>query len=536
MSAQSRVSINDGAWHHLVGVRDHAGNITQLYVDGVLAGSGSGALTSYASTYHFGVGSRYDGSAWAHWWFDGSVDEVRMYNRTLSATEIWNLYQAGGGAILNSPDLQIDALEQGLAGYWKLDDGSGTSATDASTNGNTGTLTNGPTWTTGQIGGAVSFNGANNVLIGTATTYKFTTEDFTVSAWAKTSVGYVSQGSSVNAIIGRGFTTTNGSYGLFINNANKPTFNIEGNSVVGNMTIHDGQWHHLVGVRTGSVSQLWVDGVLAGTGAATNLTSSTANLGIGADDSGGIRFFTGTIDEVRIYNRALSAEEIAKLYKSTAPDNPDTSLKGYWSFNGPDVSGTTASDRSGQGNNATMSGGPTIASGKIGQALHFNEGSEYVKAASGSTGLTQGSISIWAKFDGLLSEPQYHFAFSSHELGGRDDIDLWYDGYSSQYIFTLASDWATEFSVGVEMTSDDELHQWHHFVAVWDTTVGTKLYMDGVLRGSNGTTFNTLTALKWSIGGYPSCYKPWLGSLDEARAYNRVLTATEVTNLYNLGR
>jgi hypothetical protein len=537
VSAQSSVSINDGAWHHLVGVRDHAGNITQLYVDGVLAGSGSGALTSYASTYYFGVGSRYSGSLWETFFFDGSVDEVRMYNRTLSATEIWNLYQAGGGAILNSPDLQIDALEQGLAGYWKLDDGSGTSATDASTNGNTGTLTNGPTWTTGQIGGAVDFDGTNDVI----TTSTVVPNMGTVSAWVNTTAVLNSSDYYYfvgGAVAGNSMSLRFDSYSGY----NRWEFNMRGNfgtDVYVNgptLTTNTQQgWHHLTAVwDTSKGASLYLDGALLNSTTTTTSAFASMALSIGNPSSA---TWLGKIDEVRVYTRALSAEEIAKLYKSTAPDNPDSGLKGYWSFNGRDVSGTTAFDRSGAGNNGTLTNGPTVALGKIGQALSFDGSNDYVSAGDVNAVDGASTVTLSGWFKRGASNAYLTVGKATGNVRGFN-INFYNDGR----VYVNVGDGSGINTYGFFNSNDTD---WHHVVFVFDGSLSgnanrAKAYLDGVQQSL--TFFSTIPATTPSssdsfeigrdvnLGTYSS------GSIDEVRLYSRAFTQTEVTNLYNLGR
>ena len=102
--------------------------------------------------------------------------------------------------------------------------------------------------------------------------------------------------------------------------------------------------------------------------------------------------FKGTIDEVRIYNRALSATEVAKLYGSGAVKTNASSanldngsslergLVGHWTFDGADVT-TVVADRSGQGNNGYFIGGATLSAkviGKLGQALRFDGADDYL--------------------------------------------------------------------------------------------------------------------------------------------------------------
>src|SRR5450759_5412343 len=61
-------------------------------------------------------------------------------------------------------NLSLSPFTHGLVGYWKFDEGTGTNATDSSGMGNNGTLTNGPTWTTGKVGGALSFDGTDDYV------------------------------------------------------------------------------------------------------------------------------------------------------------------------------------------------------------------------------------------------------------------------------------------------------------------------------------------------------------------------------------
>jgi hypothetical protein len=136
------------------------------------------------------------------------------------------------------------------------------------------------------------------------------------------------------------------------------------------------------------------NGTLVSSVAAGNSLLSTCYLFIGT--AGTSQYFNGSIDDVRIYNRALSASEVQQLYNLGAGTHVNTSsanlqqssslangLVGYWTFDGPTISGTTVKDLSGQGNNGTNNGAmPTI--GKLGQALQFNGSSNYINLGTGS--------------------------------------------------------------------------------------------------------------------------------------------------------
>src|SRR3990167_9799803 len=89
--------------------------------------------------------------------------------------------------LLSSLFPQTQAQTSGLVGYWTFDEGSGTTANDSSGNNNTGALINGPTWTTGKIGGALSFDGVDDRVSTGA--FSIGSTNFSMSGWVKQSAG-----------------------------------------------------------------------------------------------------------------------------------------------------------------------------------------------------------------------------------------------------------------------------------------------------------------------------------------------------------
>ncbi|MBP6881918.1 MAG: hypothetical protein KBC35_04810 [Candidatus Pacebacteria bacterium] len=270
-------------------------------------------------------------------YFKGVVDDVRAYTRSLSAEEVMRLYQMGEGTKISTTiKTPGSPLEQGLVGHWTFDgpdvEWSSTTAEieDVSGNGNHGdaaSLTN-RSVTAGIHGQGMSFNGTSHSSMGDPADGSLDpTGSFALSAWVKTTQS-VSAG-QYGAIAGKGYLNNDNGYGLFLNgdNGSKPTFQAR----TGNITVqtdspsapvvNDGQWHLLTGVRDhpNNTTYLYVDGVLAdtATGALTNYTTG-ANFGIGksAYNISSWRFpLTGSVDDVRLYNRALSAEEVQQLYQ-----------------------------------------------------------------------------------------------------------------------------------------------------------------------------------------------------------------------------
>ena len=208
----------------------------------------------------------------------------------------------------------------GLVGWWKLDEGTGTNAGDSSGQGNNGTLSGStlPSWVPGKIGPyALSFDGSSSyVSLGTKT-IGYT--NLTVAAWVKitgsTCVdgdynGIVSKNGYNDFIIcyqcgGSGEGTT-GQFGGY----EGPS----GPSVFSNVLINDGNWHHVVLTSDGAYENSYVDGQFQNKEARSgNVPDTSAAITIGVY-SYLWQYFPGFIDDVRIYNRALSEQDVLELY------------------------------------------------------------------------------------------------------------------------------------------------------------------------------------------------------------------------------
>jgi predicted nucleotidyltransferase len=226
-----------------------------------------------------------------------------------------------------NPDVLAAGRVPGLVGHWKLDENTGTSAADLSGNGITGTLTNGPTWTTGKYGYAVNFDGADDhVTMGDPNSLDIVGQ-LTISAWIypRTTGGgglgrIFDKNSSVTGTAGyvlylQNITVTNGlTFGIgdlsgsparsVISSANAVTLN---------------QWQHVVVTYDGSkLVKIYVNNVVVGSNTFAEFpTANTNNAVIGGRTTSNTRNFDGYIDDVRIYNRALSAAEVLALYQAT---------------------------------------------------------------------------------------------------------------------------------------------------------------------------------------------------------------------------
>jgi hypothetical protein len=210
-----------------------------------------------------------------------------------------------------------------LIAYWKFDETSGTTAADSTGNGNTGTLQNGPVWTNGLINGALSLDGVNDFL--STTIGQSGPNTFTASLWFKTTT------TSGGKLIGFGDQQTGSSAGydrhLYMNNAGQIYFGCcpggggaNVHAVNTTASYNDGAWHHAAGMVSSAGMLLYVDGVLCASNlAVTSAQAFTGYWKIGYDNLVGwpgaptSYYFKGCLDDVRVYNRALSTAEVAAL-------------------------------------------------------------------------------------------------------------------------------------------------------------------------------------------------------------------------------
>lgn len=229
-----------------------------------------------------------------------------------------------GDIIFNTLGKSTQRVESGLVGYWHFDEGTATTAYDASGNGNTGTLTNSPTWQSGsncEAGSCLSFAAASSPHVNISDNTSIKPSVVTIGAWFNTTDKTLQQ-----KIISK---TESGSYSLSLNENNvcgssNYCFAVYAGGSYRTATsslsiIANNQWMFGVGTYDGVTVKLYLNGQLAGSNSYTGTIShSSTPLCIGSESTTGScaggNYFSGKIDEVRIYNRALTAAEILNQY------------------------------------------------------------------------------------------------------------------------------------------------------------------------------------------------------------------------------
>lgn len=232
----------------------------------------------------------------------------------------------------------FDSLEEGLVAYWKMNETSWNGATDEvvdnSGNGNDGTTLGGVTTTGAGFERSGNFDGSDdyiNVSDSTSMRIAESTDSFTISLWAKPAGTQFSSDNNIDiAGTESAATSSQGWVVRYYKGVSPPYFAFIGYDGTGGFAIdhyvEGGMdtdiWHHFVGIvdRGSGFASMYTDGVFSGQVNISSRGSFEKNIGmqIGATETtspGSSRRFKGGVDDLRIYNRALSTEEVMKLYQ-----------------------------------------------------------------------------------------------------------------------------------------------------------------------------------------------------------------------------
>ncbi len=248
---------------------------------------------------------------------DTLVDAIDFYT-TSTTTDV------GGEGDTDEATIVAD-LRVGLVGYWPLDDTSGETAVDNSDSGNDATLVNGVLVNqAGQVGNAMSFDGEDDYIETPDTVYRPTTGDFTISVWVNPErinmdgylVGYrYDKNQWESPPYAGAYLAISADQLYYLTNVDGGYTNM-GVAYPGSLNT----WSNVILVKTGSNATLYFNGVsvtsMENLGTINyNDDSTPLSIGYAGTDQG--RYFKGLIDEVAIWNRALSPEDIARLCNDT---------------------------------------------------------------------------------------------------------------------------------------------------------------------------------------------------------------------------
>jgi hypothetical protein len=508
-------------WYHIAVVC--SAGVTSLYINGVFAASTTQALSVLNRIY---LGGYVEYNAY---YLNGSLDEVAVWGRALSTTEVTYLYNSHTGQNYTSSP-------SGIAAYWSLDS---TGFTDSSGNGYTLTsnnvVLNSPvTVGTGKVGGCAVFNGTN--YLSSTSVPSTNLSEVTVSVWVKNDGSKIA---SYPDVVSLGQMNNGTRFEVLLNTDNpyKTLLSINnGAYLLGDNTINilDGNWHHIVatGSSTASQAKLYIDGTLINTISISSLSINLNYTSIGdcIYAPGTINRFVGSVDEVGIWNRALTSTEVTSLYNSGSGQSystsPQSGLIVYWGLDDSNWSGSNFSP-----NNLLPQGaGVGSAKGII------------VNGAMGNGG---GWLQTSRKID----------------FSGDFTINYWVFPNSSGSIQNFAGTWGSSINLVVfnnyiasSLIGSSSLvgnstsisNQW--CMATVTRRAGTiMLYLNGVNLNGIDATYNSYSylnvtnrdlssiyaifAAKDDVNGYSSYSNGAI--MDEIGVWNRALSLEEINQLYS---
>ena len=212
--------------------------------------------------------------------------------------------------------IPIDYADTNLSLFLRFDENGGSSAGDASGNGLVGTLVNNPTWSTGKVGSAVTFNGVNS-YVSVPDNAVLDPTAVTVTAWVKfNSIPYTGQ-IAINK---------EGQYRLIAGDVDTSHASLRyattatgwgSGTLVGSTALAAGRWYHVAATYDGAAWKLYLNGIQDGSKSESgNLVSGSNPLYIGTQSIGS-NPFNGSVDDVHVYRRALSPQEVAAIYNAT---------------------------------------------------------------------------------------------------------------------------------------------------------------------------------------------------------------------------
>jgi hypothetical protein len=397
----------------------------------------------------------------------------------------------------------------GLKARFKLDEGSGTSAADSSGTGNTGTLTNGPTWTAGKVGQALSFDGTDDYVSCGVTGMAAANAAQSVSYW----MNYATTPSGNQNCVALSNASGNSAVQCGFRGGKVTAWKSGGGVLAEASAPAAGLWHHVAYTFDGTTHRLYLNGTQVNTSTTAPQTDTPTALNLGRW-VGGSEYYAGKLDEVKVYSRTLTAAEVAGLAH-------DPALETLVRFD--EGSGTTASDSSGIGHDGTLSG-PTWVAGQTGQALSFDGTDDYV-TMSLETGLPANNAA---------QTVAYWMNVASNPSGTQCAIDLHNDGSGSALQLGFRNGNVTAWNHGgnvLAQATPPSAGAWHHVAYTYDGTTHT-LSLDGVSAGTSTASPQTAAVTSLVLGrwnGGPGEY--FGGKLDELRIYSRALSADEIAGI-----
>ena len=542
-------TLSANTWYHVVGVYD--GSNFKLFINGQEDASkpSTGNITYDASDLQ--IGRRVDG-----WNFQGRIDEPKIFPYALTEDQIKAEYNLGAATIMGTgPTVAPPAggtLSDSLVAHWAFDEQYGQTAHDmvGDNHGTFGADTNpgsdDPTWKPAnecKVNGCVEFDGGDYVDR-VDTVALSITSSLTLSAWVNSG-----DTNATRVIIAKDANTTNQSFYLALEGGKVRTLVSSNGSTqihrTSNTVIPTGSWHHVAGVYNAATQTIDVyldgrldNGALSGT-VPSSIHDGNAATRIGHDQRLN-RFFIGSIDEVKIYNTALTPEQIlqdmnagASVAYSVGSEEADELIDGAgaapiaeWKFD--EKQGTVAYDSSGNGNDGTVNGATWKSGCQQGACLEF-DGNMFVRTPIETDSLSL-PVTFSAWFYPSSSTHDTQAIISGYKAGQANRWDVVFNRSLNGKV-----GWLYHGIPGSIYSNNQlELNRWHH-VTVVHAGQTISLYVNGQFQGSSTTAGALGTSEFVHIGNWPIGSQSFRGQIDHVRIYDYARTPAQIAYDYNRG-
>lgn len=359
--------MSTGAWYHVAYTFSGGSSGTfTYYLNGSSVGTISFTWTSDSGSYEpVHIGGLKNGSNTSQNPTNGKLDEIAFYNSALSASDITAIYNSGAPTNLSS--------DTDLVAYWRMEENTGSTVADSSSNSYTATLTNGPTFSTDVPFPSLyslDFDGTDDYIeVSDHDDLSFgnssTDSAFTMAGWVKldstTLQRFVTKsGSSTAEYI---FGTGGGSnllLALYDDTTSVVRYRVSSG------TLSTGTWTHVAVTHSGGTIKLFINGTedsgsSGDIGSYTAMHNSTGTVRLGGYQNGS-QYTNGKLDELAVWDEALTSSEITAMASSpidltTNSGNYSSrdNLVAFWRLE------NNANDSSGNGHNGTVSSSPTYS-------------------------------------------------------------------------------------------------------------------------------------------------------------------------------
>lgn len=538
-------SFSPNTWYHLVATHK-TGESLKMYVNGILDSQTSYTLglNSSAPALNFGCNTNNNNCG-----YPGLTDEARIYNRVLSTDEIQQLYKYNPNPSSHSSPIA----------WYKFDEGVGTTVHNSGSIGSSANATLSgstlPTWSNGKINKALYFDGSTSkISLGSTLNYP----NITISTWIKPETPiqyYPSIFSNLSYGEDKGYILTFSSTSL-----SSLSFYV-GNESIGTTLsgVTAGNWYYLTATWDGSIAKIYVDNKIVASGSLGTPTGYSGAIPILGEYSTNYHY-KGIIDDFKIYDYALSEDEIKNDYNQSSsfvfgtsnqtiggtttsleycvPGSTDYCIPPIGEWNFEDGTGTTAYDTSGNNYSLPLGAGnssPSFVPGKIGKSLSF-QGNDYVgyqNTILSNTGPV--TVQAWIK----TNTSNQGGIVSRYGNSGAYNYRLYLNSSTGKVSFNRGNGtWDNT------LTSTNALNnnQWHFISGVHDANT-MYLYIDGRLDTSIGQTGTAGVVSNWWFMIGNDSYSPAVsyghnffnGLIDQVRIYNYARSPAQIAYDYNKG-